>query len=44
MTTKDQRLCDRSHERPATYHFCYGNTGETKDLCETCIIFEASFE
>ena len=36
MTGPDQKLCDRCHERPATCHICFGHTGETKDLCETC--------
>ena len=42
MTAQEQKLCDRCHERPATCHICCGNTGETKDLCETCYQESAS--
>ena len=44
MTTHTDKLCDRCHERPATCHICYGHTGETKDLCETCYRDSASPE
>ena len=44
MTTQDEKHCDRCHERPATCHICYGLTGETKDLCETCYRASASPE
>jgi DNA-directed RNA polymerase subunit RPC12/RpoP len=40
MSQSQQKLCDACHERLATAHICYGNTGESRDLCDGC--FEAS--
>jgi hypothetical protein len=41
---EDKKLCDVCQKRPATYHTCYGNTGETRDLCMTCFKETASPE
>ncbi len=32
-------MCDQCREQPVTHHICYGNTGQTRDLCNGC--FEA---
>jgi hypothetical protein len=40
MNQSQQKLCDACHERLATAHICDGNTGGSRDLCDTC--FEAS--
>src|SRR5690349_18091915 len=42
MTDQEQKVCDVCHERPATHHTCYGNTGETRDLCMSCFERSAS--
>jgi len=42
MTAQDQKLCERCRERPATFHVCYGHTGESKHLCEQCYRESAS--
>jgi len=44
MTAPDQKMCDSCQERPATCHICYGHTGESKNLCETCYKASASPE
>lgn len=44
MTARDQKLCERCHKRLATFHICYGHTGESKHLCEQCYRESASPE
>jgi hypothetical protein len=42
MADQEQNVCSVCRERPATYHACYGHTGETRDLCVTCFEQTAS--
>ena len=44
MPVQDQQLCERCHERPATYHICDASTGRSKHLCEQCYRESASPE
>lgn len=44
MSSPNQLLCDKCHQRPATCHICYAHTGEKKDLCENCYAEIASPE
>jgi protein-arginine kinase activator protein McsA len=36
MATEEERLCDACHSREAIHFICYGDTGETRNLCMTC--------
>lgn len=42
MIDQEQKVCDICHERPATHYTCYGDAGETRDLCMTCFEQSAS--
>ena len=38
MADQDQKVCDNCHERPATNHICHGHSGESRSLCEVCLM------
>ena len=42
MTDEEQKVCDVCHERTATHHTFYGDTGETRYLCMKCFEQSAS--
>lgn len=44
MPEQPQQLCQRCNERKAVRYICYGNTGESKRLCERCYRESASPE
>jgi hypothetical protein len=38
MADQDQKLCDNCHERPGTNNICYGHGGESRSLCQVCLM------
>lgn len=42
MSKPNQVLCEVCHERPATNHICYGDTGKSSDFCDECFKSSAS--
>lgn len=41
MADQEQKLCDNCHERPATNHICYSHGGESRSLCQVCLMQDA---